>query len=279
MHAGCSTTSTIVTYAGGPPLIMRVSLPIYPRHKMRVEVAILRWVRQNTVIPVPKVVSFDDSNNNDIAFEWILMEFMEGTSAHRRWRTMSMEQKVALTRQLAAFQAELLGLAGKPEHKFTTIGTLDLRDVGDGGNPSKLLEDEDDIEDAEEVLSVARKLLPLVPKVFPSTVPEFLDKPVREEEPQWGNTWTRRPSRPPLQQSITTNELYFIRRMEWEATQLQKVYKARMRELLPQWSPEESHPEIDFFQAVMQCDGMWVKQAGRWPDRMENGEVIRFEDA
>lgn len=202
------------------PLIMRISLSVYPRHKTRAEVATLGWVRENTNVPAPKVFSFDDSNDNEIGYEWILMEFMQGTSTHKRWRTMSMEQKIRLTKRIATFQGELSGL-GKPGSIFRSIGTLDIRvgqknDVEDSKNavPGLLVlpeffmgdhlyydvprgpfrsshdwlsaqlniillhqtavleetEDEDDKEDAEEVLSVARKLLSLLPKVFPHSL-------------------------------------------------------------------------------------------------------------
>lgn len=51
------------------PLIMRMSLPVYPRRKTRAEVATLRWVRENANVPVPKVLSFDDNNGNEIGYE------------------------------------------------------------------------------------------------------------------------------------------------------------------------------------------------------------------
>ncbi|KAK0660776.1 phosphotransferase enzyme family-domain-containing protein, partial [Cercophora samala] len=203
----------VVQYAGGR-VIMRVTLPVYPGHKTRAEETTLRWVRESTTIPVPQVFGFDDSNDNEIGFEWILMEFMEGVPAHTRWRTMSMEQKVAFTNRIATFQAELAGF-GKPGGMFRGIGTLDHRVSGndnDGENLAKVApgllvsheffmgdrlqyeiprgpfhsshdwlstelnivileqsrvletsEDEDDREDAEEVLTVANKLLSLIP--------------------------------------------------------------------------------------------------------------------
>jgi hypothetical protein len=196
-------------------------------------------------------------------------------------------------------------------------------------------EDEDDKEDAEEVLFVARKLLSLVPKVFPPTldesettglyhhdlhlnnilvneegeitavldwecvsalplwmltqVPKFLDGPVREEEPQRDIYADETPKEsaaaagkrndPDYLDSEGKNELYFIHRMEYEATQLRKVYEARLRELSLEWPLEESHVKIDFFQAISQCDGIWVKKTRRWADGMEKGETVRFEDA
>lgn len=367
------------------PLIMRISLPVYPRHKTRAEVATLRWVRENTKVPVPKVFSFDDSNDNEIGYEWILMEFMQGTSAHKRWRTMSMEQKVALTKRIATFQVELSG-PGKPGFIFRSIGTLDLRvghknDVEDSKKvvPGLLVsheffmgdhlyydiprgpfrsshdwlsaelniillhqtavlektEDEDDKGDAEEVLFVARKLLSLIPKFFPPTldepeatglyhhdlhlnnilvneegeitavldwecvltlplwmltkVPKFLDWPVREEEPQ-RDTYAdetpeesaaaaRKRNDPGYLDSDGKNELYFIHRMEYETTQLRKVYEAGLRELWPEWPLEESYVKVDFFQAISQGDGIWVKKTRRWADYIAKGEIIRLEDA
>lgn len=366
-------------------LIMRVSLPVYPRHKTRAEVITLRWVRENTTVPVPKVFSFDDTNDNEIGYEWILMELMQGTSAHKRWRTTSMEQKVALTKRIATFQVELSGL-GKLGPMFKSIGTLDLRvgqklDVESSKKVASGLlvsheffmgdhlhyniprgpfrsshdwlsaelniillhqtavlertEDEDEKEDAEEVLLVARKLLSLIPKVFPpilgesettglyhhdlhlnnilvneegqiaavldwecvsalplwmlTKVPKFLDWPVRDEEPQ-RDTYAdetpeesaavaRKRNDPGYLNSDGKNELYFIHRMEYEATELRKVYEARLREPWLEWPLEESYVKIDLFQAISQCDGIWVKKTRRWADLMEKGEIVRLEDA
>jgi aminoglycoside phosphotransferase (APT) family kinase protein len=64
--------------------IMRVSLPVDPRNKTAGEVATLRWLRRHSDIPVPGVIAFDDSDSNEIGFEWILMELMSGNSAYYR---------------------------------------------------------------------------------------------------------------------------------------------------------------------------------------------------
>ncbi|KAI5856690.1 phosphotransferase enzyme family-domain-containing protein [Durotheca rogersii] len=320
-------------------LIMRVSLPVYPRHKTRAEVATLRWVRENTKVPVPKVLGFDNSNDNEIGYEWILTELIQGASAHKRWRTMSMEQKVALTKRIATSQVQLLG-PGKPGSVFRSIGTLDLREVVPGllvfhEGPFRSSHDwlsaelniillhqtavlgktegEDDREDAEEVLFVARKLLSLIPKVFLPTsdesertglyhhdlhlnnilecvsalppwmstkVPKFPDGPVREREPQRGSYVDETPEEsaaaagkrndPGYLGSDGKGELYFVHRMGYEATQLRKVYEARLRELWLEWPLEESYVKIDFFQAISQCDGIWAKRTRRWADC--NGE-------
>jgi len=353
----------------GGPLIMRVTLPVYPRRKMRGEVATLRWVHKNTAIPVPEVFGFDDSTDNEIGFEWILMELMKGTPAHARWWGMTMEQKVAFTERIATYQAELLGL-GKPESIFRGIGTLDLQDPDEEQVTPGLLvahqffmgdhlfydiprgpfrsshdwlsaelntiilhqkkvleetEDEDDREDAETILPVAEKLLSLLPKVFPPTLdeteisglyhhdlhlnnilvgeegeitavldwecvsslplwmstkdPKFLEEPIREEEPQrdvYGDIATNDPD---YVENEGKNQLYWIHRMEYEATHLRKVYQARLKVLWPEWPLEESVAKLDFFQALSQCDGFWAGLAGRWADRTEKGESIRFIEA
>lgn len=105
--------------------LMRVTLPVSPHYKTRGEVATLTWVREHTDIPVPKVIAFDDSNGNDIGFEWILMELMPGAPAYRRWRTMSMEQKSAIAKRVAEFQVQL-SCHDLPGSLFRKIGTLDL---------------------------------------------------------------------------------------------------------------------------------------------------------
>ncbi|KAH0522345.1 hypothetical protein TsFJ059_006206 [Trichoderma semiorbis] len=218
-HAAGLFNKVYLIHTAGRSFIMRVTLPVYPRHKTRTEVVTLRWVRENTSIPVPEVFGFDDSNDNEIGFEWILMEYMQGTSARKRWRSMSMEQKTALTERFAVFQFELSGLE-KPESTFKGIGTLDSPELDLQVNsrasqstaaPGRLVsteffmgdhlaydiprgpfrssydwlntiltiiirhqtlvleksEDEDDIEDAEDILPVAQTLLTLLPKVFP----------------------------------------------------------------------------------------------------------------
>jgi len=119
---------TVQSTGLAPLLLMRVTLPVYPRRKTRCEVTTLRWVRENTSVPVPEVFAFDESSDNEIGFEWILMEFVQGVSADKLWPCLSMVQKAAFTEQIAGFVAELSGL-GRSEPWFRGIGTLDvLRD-------------------------------------------------------------------------------------------------------------------------------------------------------
>ncbi|KAK7428873.1 hypothetical protein QQZ08_004643 [Neonectria magnoliae] len=99
--------------------IMRVSLPVDPHNKTASEVATLRWLRNHSDIPVPRVMAFDDSNNNEMGFEWILMQLMPGTSAYYQWRKLPMETKKALVENVAEYHAQLFSTS-----TFRTIGTL-----------------------------------------------------------------------------------------------------------------------------------------------------------
>ncbi|KAH7175948.1 hypothetical protein EDB81DRAFT_896735 [Dactylonectria macrodidyma] len=356
-HAAGLFNKVYLVHTAGSSFIMRVTLPVYPRHKTRAE----------------------------IGFEWILMEYMQGTSARKRWRIMSVEQKVALTKRFAVFQFELSGLE-KQESAFKRIGTLDSPEIDlevdskapqTAVAPGRLVsheffmgdhlgydsprgpfrsscdwlsailtiiirhqtlvleksEDEDDTEDAEDILPVAQTLLALLPKIFPpdltrlessalhhhdlnlnnilvneqgevtavldwecvsalplwmlTKMPKFLDGQSREDEPQRNSYRDETPEEaaaeadkrndPHYLDNEGKNELYWIHKMEYEKTQLRNVYKARLKELCPEWA-EESPLKNDFYEAVSQCDGLWLSKARRWAERMEKGESVRFKD-
>ncbi|KAK7421650.1 hypothetical protein QQX98_002117 [Neonectria punicea] len=112
-------------------LVMRVSLPVDPQHKVTGEVATLRWIRRFTKIPVPEIIAFDDSSDNEIGFEWILMQLMPGTSAYSRWRKMSFTKKKALAEQIAK--------ATQHTTSFRGIGTLHHASQGDDGTDATSL--------------------------------------------------------------------------------------------------------------------------------------------
>ncbi|KAK7935554.1 hypothetical protein PG985_001049 [Apiospora marii] len=103
--------------------VMRVTLPVDPGYKTRGEVSTLRFIRENTTIPVPEVIAFDDTSSNKIGFEWILMEFISGQSLHYCWRKLTMEQKTTLVQRVAELQSQLF--------QFRSIGNSStLRGIG-----------------------------------------------------------------------------------------------------------------------------------------------------
>lgn len=133
-HAEGAFNKLYLVKVGDSSWLMRISLPVCPRQKTRSEVTTMKWVRENTTIPVPRVFAFDDSNANEIGFEWILMEFMPGQTAYNRWRKLSMAQKVFFTQRVAEFQGQLFR-HNFPAVSFRGIGTLDSGAEQEGASP------------------------------------------------------------------------------------------------------------------------------------------------
>ncbi|KAK4032805.1 altered inheritance of mitochondria protein 9, mitochondrial [Parachaetomium inaequale] len=373
---GCFNKVYMVETSRGRSL-MRVALPVDPGYKTRGEVTTLRWIRRMTHVPVPKVIAFDDTQNNAIGFEWILMELMPGVSAYKRWRKMTMADKIWFTEQVAEFQSQLFRHSLE-DAKFQSIGTLSSADQGSEpthGNPkpgrivanmffmenhfnydvprgpfrsshdwlsaclalmrqeaTETLEnddDEDNREDAEDLLHLATGLTTLLPNIFPrlqdppertalwhddlsvwnilvdddgkitaiidwesasckplwvvAEMPEFLTDPTREEEPirdEYGDDSNNTEEDDDLDDEGKT-DLYWIHLMEYDQTQLRKIYTAKMKELWPQWEIEATHGSLksDFHRAVRMCDSGWFNgQVEDWIDDMEEGTYPRLRD-
>ncbi|KAK2811483.1 hypothetical protein FQN50_002106 [Emmonsiellopsis sp. PD_5] len=98
--------------------LMRVSLPVDPHYKTTSEIATIDYMREEIGIPVPGIIAFDESTDNDLEFEWILMELMPGQPLRRKWRKMAMGAKEDLIKQLASYQAKLF------EKRFDGIGSI-----------------------------------------------------------------------------------------------------------------------------------------------------------
>lgn len=72
-------------------------------------------------------------------------------------------------------------------------------------------------------------------------------------------------------------ELYWIHLMEYEQTQLRKVYAARMRQLRPEWEMEveEGALKVDFLRAVSRCgSGFYLGRIEQWVDAIERREFL-----
>ncbi|KAK4246190.1 phosphotransferase enzyme family-domain-containing protein [Corynascus novoguineensis] len=95
----------IVTFAE-KEVIARVTLPVDPKWKTLSEVATLEWVRENTSLPVPEVISYQADRTSAIGFEWIVMSKMPGTSLRDRWRDVVFSAKEEIVRRLALFCSE-----------------------------------------------------------------------------------------------------------------------------------------------------------------------------
>ena len=100
--------------------IMRVILPVDPYFKTASEVATLQFVRKNTSIPVPRVIAFDSSADNELGFEWILMTKLPGIALKSLWESpeLAWDSRVQLTKTLARYVKQLTSF------KFSVMGNL-----------------------------------------------------------------------------------------------------------------------------------------------------------
>ncbi|KAF7904227.1 hypothetical protein EAF00_001561 [Botryotinia globosa] len=98
--------------------LVRVTLPVDPFNKTNSEVATINFIRQTTDIPVPQILAFGDTNENELAFEWILMAMLPGGNLRTKWRKLSQDSKQNLVKQIVRYQAQLF------RHKFSTIGNI-----------------------------------------------------------------------------------------------------------------------------------------------------------
>ncbi|KAG4435592.1 hypothetical protein IFR05_008938 [Cadophora sp. M221] len=114
----------ITTDANDFSFLLRVALPVDPFNKTNSEVATLQFVHKFTEIPSPRIFAFNDSADNELGFEWILMEMLPGVSLRERWRFMSEDAKRGLVKSVAKYQTQLFDL------RFSGIGNLfvDLKD-------------------------------------------------------------------------------------------------------------------------------------------------------
>lgn len=100
------------------PFLMRVTLPVDPVYKTLSETATLRYVRENTSIPVPSVIASDPSSDNELGYKWILMERVPGKPLDDVWDSLDWDKKVALVRDVAVITEEMRG------QRSNAIGSL-----------------------------------------------------------------------------------------------------------------------------------------------------------
>ena len=107
-----------VRYGSNKHYVMRVAAPVQPQLKTSSEVATIEYVRQHTDVPVPSVIKFDSSHDNELGYEWMLMEHLSGSKLEEQWRSMTWSSKELLVRKVVALLAQLF------QQRFPTIGNL-----------------------------------------------------------------------------------------------------------------------------------------------------------
>ncbi|KAH0602458.1 uncharacterized protein H6S33_008797 [Morchella sextelata] len=91
------------------------------------EVKTMRFIRQNTTIPIPDIISFDGTTENEIGWPYFMMEFVEGTPVSRIWfdetgKTPLEERRHRILDTLAGAMSQL------KDFSFNRIGSLQFDD-------------------------------------------------------------------------------------------------------------------------------------------------------
>lgn len=128
--------ATAQTTVGANGLVLRVSGKHLPRIKTINEVAVMQWVRENTTIPVPAVLHYDDSEDNVLGHEFILMEKVGGILVEEAWDNQEMETKKFLVSQVADFMVQLHA------HPFELIGGMQFSETDGSVVPGPVVDEE-----------------------------------------------------------------------------------------------------------------------------------------
>lgn len=65
--------------------LLRATLPVVPYYKTESEVATIAFLRAHTTIPVPRILAWDSNQDNELTFEWIVMEKLAGIPLFDLW--------------------------------------------------------------------------------------------------------------------------------------------------------------------------------------------------
>ncbi|KAI5206840.1 hypothetical protein E4T39_02268 [Aureobasidium subglaciale] len=105
-------------------LVLRISGNHISKIKTENEAAVLSWLRDNTSVPVPTVVTFDSSSENPLACEYMLMTREPGVSLADVYASLDATQMDGLLDQLLDINAEL------HKHEWSHVGGLCFDDHG-----------------------------------------------------------------------------------------------------------------------------------------------------
>jgi len=115
-----------VVFTDGLQWIVRVPKPgrsMYLEEKVRGEVAVIKYIKSNTSIPVPDIIAFGSAEENVGGFgPFMITEFIVGDNLGVKLFDSNLDQdfEESIYRQIAGFLLQLSNC------KFDTIGTLSM---------------------------------------------------------------------------------------------------------------------------------------------------------
>ncbi|EJD38210.1 kinase-like protein [Auricularia subglabra TFB-10046 SS5] len=339
-----------VTAPSRAPCLIRVTLPVEPRLKTLSEAATIEFVRERCDklrALVPRILAYDADAR---PYEWMIMEKLPGTVLDARWAAMSLSAKEVLVRDVVAclvelFEQKLRGIG----NIYPTSGDGASIDVGrivslpffwdqraeqdvprgpfrssadwlsarlslvmiEAAQTLATSADEDELEEAGKTQALGRRLVALLPKVFPpdeTADPEltvihhddlsfhnilvdddgkltgFVDWECVSALPLWyacqlpsflqGKPRMERPDIANYYIGEYGRDMYDEHMREWEQTQLCGVFLAEMARVCPEWIEQHRAGLLraDFELAVACCDSeLSRRRVDRWADDVEAG--------
>ncbi|RPA74859.1 kinase-like protein [Ascobolus immersus RN42] len=163
LGGGLYNKAYAVSVDGVSKFVFRVALPVHPHYKTASEVATLEFIGNHTRIPVPRVYYYDSTSENDLHFEWILMDLVKGVRLAEVWNDMGIERMSDSVTEVATLLNQLREL------RFSHIGSLYRRDDLPG---------EEGMKDAvfipldEKFRMYERAHYEILPEIFPKDPPD-----------------------------------------------------------------------------------------------------------
>lgn len=120
-----ASNKVFLAVVGEQRLIVKIPDPIIPPRLVTAgEVATLEFLRSELKLPVPKVFSWNDSADNPVGCEYIIMEEAPGRALNTLWSSLEIEEKLALIDEVLSIQKRLIAT----EHLFSGYGSLYFAD-------------------------------------------------------------------------------------------------------------------------------------------------------
>lgn len=93
------------------------------------------FIRSNTTIPIPEVITFDETTNNEISAPYIIMKFVEGSPVSEKWFE-DIEPSVLEARRLRTLDTLAMAMVQLRVFSFPKIGSFQFDRQYNEGLPS-----------------------------------------------------------------------------------------------------------------------------------------------
>lgn len=140
----------VLDFNNGIKWVLRLPLKDPGSRRLQSEIMTMRFIRKYTTIPIPDIISFDSTTENEIASPYTIMQFNEGTPVCQIWwdengPTPLEERRHRILDTVASAMSQLT------QFKFNKIGCLEFE--GDTRSPKigplNIIDQEEEIRQQE----------------------------------------------------------------------------------------------------------------------------------